>query len=62
MFGVIYRTLVVMYRSAPPLPPGRSDANRRIRPSVDRLGCTSLYSVLTADPTLTGGVHGPPNA
>src|SRR2546422_10744637 len=51
-----------MYRSAPPLPPGRSDANSRIRPSADRLGCTSLYVVLIGAPTLTGGVHGAPNA
>jgi len=37
-----------------PKPPGRFDANNKGRPLCDRLGVTSLNSVLTGGPRFSG--------
>jgi hypothetical protein len=52
------RSRVVIHRSLPPIPPGRSDPKIIVLPSNDRLGVASMNSVLSGGPALTGADHG----
>src|SRR4029077_18226293 len=48
----------VIQRSKLPTPPGRSEANTRIVPSADKLGCISLASLLIGGPRFTAVPNG----
>lgn len=50
---------VDIHRSEPPCPPGRVLKKYSARPSADRQGLTSLYSVFPGGPRLTAAPKGP---